>query len=220
MGSTRSERLVKILIATRNEGKRREYVELLAMPGVGLEQAEWITLDEAGIQAEVEETGETFEENARLKAAAYARQSGLLTLADDSGLEVDALGGAPGVQSARYAGPGASDSDRYLKLLQALEGVPPEERGARFVCVVAVCAPDGEMHTAEGRIEGRIAYESRGTHGFGYDPIFYVPGLRMTMAEAGSEIKNRLSHRARALEAIRPTLAALVERLAGEDQGR
>ncbi len=204
---------MKILIATRNEGKRREYVALLATPGVGLEQAEWITLDEAGIEAEVEETGGTFEENARLKAAAYARLSGLLTLADDSGLEVDALGGAPGVQSARYAGPGASDSDRYLKLLQVLDGVPPEERGARFVCVVAVCTPDGEMHTAEGRIEGRIAYESRGTHGFGYDPIFYIPGLRMTLAEAGSEIKNRLSHRALALEAIRPTLAVLVERL-------
>ena len=204
---------MKILIATRNEGKRREYMELLSNADLAQRSIDWLTLDDAGIQAEVEEMGDTFEENARLKAVTYARLSGLLTLADDSGLVVDALGGAPGVQSARYAGPGASDADRYRKLLREMQGVPTQDRSARFICVVALCTPGGEVYVAEGRVEGRIAYEPRGTHGFGYDPIFYIPGLRMTLAQAGPEIKNRISHRARALEAIKPKLAALVARV-------
>jgi XTP/dITP diphosphohydrolase len=201
---------MKVLVATSNPGKLREYAELLADLDTGGLLVEWLSLADVGIDDEVDETGETMEENARLKAAAYSRLSSLLTLADDSGLEVDALGGAPGVHSARFSGPGANDIDRYQKLLDLLRDVPPGERGAQFRCVVALCAPEGEMHTAEGICRGQIAYEPRGTHGFGYDPVFYLPGLRMTLAEAGPEIKNRISHRARALAAIRPVLEALI----------
>ncbi|HOA24084.1 MAG TPA: XTP/dITP diphosphatase [Aggregatilineales bacterium] len=197
---------MKILIATRNPGKLREYEEMLAGLSVNGEPIDLVMLDDLGIETEVEETGDTFEENAVLKARAYAEQSGLLTLADDSGLAVDALGGAPGVLSARYAGEDATDADRYRKLLRELEGVPPEDRGARFVCAVALCTPEGEVYTAEGDVKGRIAFEPKGTQGFGYDPIFYIPGLRMTMAQADPEIKNRISHRAEALKAIRPVL--------------
>lgn len=197
--------MTKILVATRNPGKLREYVDLL----VGL-LVEWVSLSDVGIEMDVDETGATFEENARLKATTYAQESGLLALADDSGLEVDALDGAPGVYSSRYAGPGTGDSDRYRLLLRNLEGVPGERRTARFRCVVAVCTPDGELHTAEGTCEGRITHTPRGEHGFGYDPVFYVIERGATMAELEPEIKNRISHRARALEAIRPTLQALI----------
>lgn len=204
---------MRILIATRNEGKLREYVEMLGDLTAGGEPVELVMLEGLGIEGEVEETGATFEENAVLKAVAYARESGLLTLADDSGLEVEALGGAPGVHSARYAGPGASDADRYRKLLGELQGLPPDERAARFVCAVAVSTPAGVVSTAEGTINGRIALEPRGTQGFGYDPVFYIPGLRMTMAEAGPEVKNRLSHRAEALRNIRPALEELLNEM-------
>lgn len=207
---------MRILIATRNNGKLREYGELLGDLTTNGEPVELVMLDDLGIEEEVEETGATFEENAVLKAVAYARESGLLTLADDSGLEVAALGGAPGVRSARYAGPDASDADRYRKLLSELQGLPPDERAARFVCAVAVSTPAGVVSTAEGTINGAIALEPRGSQGFGYDPVFYIPGLRMTMAEAGVEVKNRLSHRAEALRNIRP---ALEELLAGTGEG-
>lgn len=201
---------MKILIATRNPGKLSEYQEMLDGLVVNSEDVELVMLDDLGIETDVEETGETFEQNAVLKAKAYAQESGLLTLADDSGLAVDALGGAPGVYSARYAGPGATDRDRTFKLLKELEGIPPEDRAARFVCVVAVCTPGGEVYTAEGDVKGRIAYEMSGTQGFGYDPIFYIPGLRMTLGQADPEIKNQISHRAEALKAIRPTLEKLL----------
>ncbi len=196
---------IRVLVATHNRGKLREYANLLTDLVV-----EWVLLTDLGIDAKVDETGATFEANARLKAATYAHLSGLLTLADDSGLEVDALGGGPGVQSARYAGVGASDSDRYRKLLHELEGVPVAKRGARFVCAVAVSTPEGEMTTVRGTCEGRIAYGPRGAHGFGYDPVFYIPELRMTMAEIGPDIKNRISHRARAVAAIKPVLERLI----------
>ena len=188
--------MVKLLVATNNLGKVREYEELLA--GLPFE----VTFPaQEGIALEVEESGATFEENARLKALAYARASGLPTLADDSGLEVDALGGAPGVRSARYAGPGASDVDRYQKLLDALAGVPEDQRTARFCCVVALAWPDGTVHTAEGRCEGQIGWAPRGEHGFGYDPVFIVDGFGgLTMAELEPEVKNRISHRARAVQ--------------------
>jgi XTP/dITP diphosphohydrolase len=202
---------MKILVATRNPGKRREYAELLADIDVGGEAVEWLTLDDVGIDTEVEETGETFEDNALLKAITYAQESGLLTLADDSGLSIDALDGAPGVYSARYAGPGASDRDRYQKVLRQMEGVPVQERGARFVCVVAIATPEGETYTAEGHVGGQIDYEPKGSKGFGYDPIFHIPGLRMTMAQLPSETKNRISHRADALEKIKPTLKRVIE---------
>jgi len=196
----------RVLIATRNKGKLREYAHLLSDLAV-----EWVTLDDLAIAEDVAETGATFEENARLKAATYARLSGLLTLADDSGLEVDALGGAPGVYSARYAGPGASDEDRYRLLLHHLSGIPEDRRTARFKCVAAVCTPAGDMHTAEGVCEGRITHTPSGDHGFGYDPVFLVLERGVTMAQLPPEEKNRISHRARALAAIHPALIRLIE---------
>jgi XTP/dITP diphosphohydrolase len=173
---------------------------------------EWVSLQDLGLEdLDVPETGATFTENARIKASAYAEASGVLTLADDSGLEVDALGGAPGVYSSRYAGPGASDEDRYRKLLAELGGTPDEARTARFRCVVAVAAPGGDVRTAEGACEGRIGRAPRGENGFGYDPVFIVEGRGQTMAELTAGEKNALSHRARALEAARPILAEILE---------
>jgi XTP/dITP diphosphohydrolase len=166
---------------------------------------------EAGLRLDVEETGDTFEENARIKALAYARASGLLTLADDSGLEVDALGGAPGVHSARYAGPGADDAGRYRKLLAELADVPPKRRAARFRCVVALARPAGILSTAEGTVEGAIGFEPRGSHGFGYDPVFLVEGHGgQTLAELPPDVKNAISHRARAVQAAMPQLRRLI----------
>jgi XTP/dITP diphosphohydrolase len=200
--------LAKLLVATNNPGKIREYEDLLADLLVSLE----ITFPaQEGLALEVDESGETFQENARIKALAYARESGLLTLADDSGLEVDALGGAPGVSSARYAGPGASDVDRYRKLLGVLAAVPAGQRSARFRCVVAIAEPDGTLHTADGTCEGEIGFAPRGDHGFGYDPIFIVAGYGgQTMAELLPQVKNEISHRARAVAAIRPVLARMI----------
>ena len=201
---------MKLLIATNNPGKVREYQELLEDLPIAVE----ITYPaQEGLALEVEESGETFEENARLKALAFAQASGLLTLADDSGLEVDALDGAPGVRSARYAGPDANDVDRYRKLLGELAGVPATQRSARFRCVVALAQPDDQIHTEDGTCEGEIGYAPRGTHGFGYDPVFVVEGYGgRTMAELSPEIKNRISHRGRALAAILPTLERLSAR--------
>jgi len=199
--------MTTLLIATHNRGKLREYRDLLRDVPVQLTY-----LDEVGIHVDVPETGRTFAENAVQKALAYARMSGLLTLADDSGLEVDALGGAPGVHSARYAGPDASDADRVRKLLTVLRGVPSEARSARFRCVIALATPEGDVYTADGTVEGIIADTPRGTHGFGYDPVFYLPELGCTMAELPPAEKNRISHRARAVAAIRPILQRLIGR--------
>jgi len=199
--------VTKLLIATNNPGKVREYEELLQ----DLHGVELTFPAQEGLNLEVEESGETFEENARLKAVAHARASGLPTLADDSGLEVDALDGAPGVRSARYAGPGASDVDRYRRLLAALAGVPAGRRSARFRCVVALALPEGSVHTAEGTCEGEIGHDPRGEFGFGYDPVFIVAGQeRRTMAELEPEVKNRISHRARAVQAMLPDLPRLL----------
>jgi len=183
----------KLLLATNNKGKAREYRSLLS--GVPFEL---VTPDEVGINTEVEEVGKSFEENARLKAATLAAESQLLSLADDSGLEVDALGGEPGTLSARYAGEGASDEDRVSYLLTKLEGVPEERRTARFRCVIAIATPEGDVELCSGECEGIIAFEPRGNKGFGYDPIFYLPELKKTMAELPPEEKNRISHRGRA----------------------
>lgn len=198
--------MTRLLIATNNAGKVREFQALLA--GLPLE----ITFPaQEGLDLEVEESGETFAENARIKAAAYAQASGLLTLADDSGLEVDALGGAPGVHSARYAGPDAGDADRYRKLLAALEDVPDGQRAARFRCTVALALPDGTLLTADGVCEGEIGFAPKGQHGFGYDPVFVVAGhAGQTMAELPEDEKNRISHRARAMMAMRPLLARVL----------
>ena len=206
--------MAKLLVATNNPGKVKEYEELLADLPVALE----ITFPaREGLALEVDETGKTFEENARIKALAFAQASGLLTLADDSGLEVDALDGAPGVRSARYAGPHADDVDRYRKLLAALASIPAGQRSARFRCVVALALPDGTVHTADGACEGEIGFAPRGEHGFGYDPVFVVEGYgSRTMAELSPEVKNQISHRARALTAARPILA----RLLGAESGQ
>jgi XTP/dITP diphosphohydrolase len=201
---------MKILVATHNPGKLREYADLLADLPV-----EWLSLDDVGISVEVEETGQTFEENARLKAVGYADQSGLPTLADDSGLEIDALGGEPGVFSARYGGPGATDPDRYGLVLGKLKGIPLEQRAARFRCVIAVAVPGEELLTAHGICEGAIAFEPRGSKGFGYDPIFWLAEYGATLAELGPGVKNRISHRGQAVQAIKPGLAALIARLRG-----
>jgi XTP/dITP diphosphohydrolase len=192
---------MRFLVATNNPGKIREYDVLLT--GLRLDLC---GLAEVGLDTEVEETGQTFAENALLKALAYGRASRLLTLADDSGLEVEALGGAPGVYSARYAGKGASDADRYRKLLTALEGVPWEKRAARFRCVIALAWPDGRAETFEGQCDGVITFEPRGTNGFGFDPVFYMPEHGCTMAELPTEVKNRVSHRARAAALARERL--------------
>ncbi len=197
----------KLLIATRNKGKVREYEELLASLAVRITY-----LSAEGIDFEVSETGSTFADNAMQKAQRYARASGLLTLADDSGLEVDALGGEPGVFSARYAGPGASDEQRYRLLLERMKGVLWKDRSARFRCVIAVAKPDGETYTAEGVCEGVIALAPEGEHGFGYDPVFYLPEHGQTMAQLAPEVKNRISHRARAARGIKPILARVLRR--------
>jgi len=192
---------MRLLIATRNEGKKAEYAALLADPEIEL-----LTLKDLGIEMEVEETGHTYAENALLKARAYAAASGMITLADDSGLEVDALGGEPGVRTARYGGEGLSDEERYLLLLEKLRGVPPERRTARFRCVIALVHPDGREVLLEGTCEGRISEEPRGQEGFGYDPVFFLPELNCTMAELPAEAKNRISHRARAARQAREVL--------------
>jgi len=198
--------MVKLLVATNNPGKVKEYKELLA--GLPLE----LTYPaQEGLDIEVDETGGSFAENARLKAVAYARASGLLTLTDDSGLEVDALGGEPGIHSARYAGSGASDEKHYQLLLEKLRQVPWEERTARFRCVIAVATPEGQIHTAEGTCEGIIAFAPKGEHGFGYDPVFYFQEYGMTMAELPLEIKNQVSHRARAMQGARKILEERLE---------
>jgi len=197
---------MRLLVATHNRGKLREYEALLA--GLGLEVVDVI---QAGIaSALVEEIGATLEENAVLKARAYAEASGLLTLADDSGLEVDVLGGQPGVRSARYDDHAGSDEDRCQVLLRLLAGVPEQERGARFRCVIAVASPKGEVRIAMGTCEGRIACQRRGSYGFGYDPIFFVPEYGRTMAELPPEVKNRISHRARAAQGAREILRCLL----------
>ncbi|PPD58730.1 XTP/dITP diphosphatase [Dehalogenimonas etheniformans] len=181
----------ELMLATNNRGKIGEYRDLLS--GCGYEL---VTPAQKGISIEVAETGGTFTENAALKARALASTLGLLTLADDSGLEVDALGGDPGVHSARYAGDNATDSERIDLLLKNLEGVPSDQRTARFRCVIAIADPAGEVRFAEGRIEGLISFAPRGHYGFGYDPVFYLSDRGKTMAELPVEEKNRISHRA------------------------
>lgn len=198
----------KLLIATHNQGKVREYRALLADLPLDVTY-----LDAEGITFEVDETGTTFAENAILKARAYAAATGLLTWADDSGLEVDALGGEPGVRSARYGAPVVQgDEGRYRLLLSRLAEVQEADRSARFRCVVALAWPDSRLATAEGVCEGRIALAPRGQHGFGYDPVFLVAdtGYRQTMAELEPERKNVISHRGRASQAAKQVLAQVL----------
>lgn len=184
---------MKLLLATTNEGKIRELRRILDDAGY-----EVIGLGSLATDEELE-TGTTFEENALLKARYYHQVSGLPTVADDSGIQVDALGGAPGVYSARYAGAGASDIDRTKKLLEAIKDVPDERRGARFVCVAAIVWEGGEK-TFLGEARGRLTHELRGTGGFGYDPIFFYEPLQRTFAELSHEEKVKVSHRGQAFQ--------------------
>ncbi len=186
-----------LLLATNNQGKVNEYRSLLRDLPLDL-----VTLAERGITTVVDEVGESLEENATLKATALAAESGLLTLADDSGLEVDALGGEPGRLSARYAGEGASDKDRVSYLLSKLKNVPRDERSARFRCVIALATPSGQVSLCHGECRGFIAFEPRGELGFGYDPVFYLPELGKTLAELPLEIKNQVSHRGQAARKV------------------
>lgn len=191
-----------LLVATHNPGKVHEYADML--PGMDIT---WLSLNEVGITTDVDETGHTFRDNAILKATAYARESGLLTLADDSGLEVDALGGRPGVLTARYGGPSLTHQQRYQRLLAELADVVPEQRTARFRCVIALAAPDGTLlETAAGVCEGAIALRPAGAGGFGYDPVFLLPERGLTMAQLSAEEKHRISHRGEALRAIAPAV--------------
>lgn len=194
----------KLLLATNNEAKVCEYRNLLQnLP------FELVTLAELGMTIIVDEVGESLEENARLKATVLAAKSQLLALADDSGLEVDALGGEPGRLSARYAGEKASDRDRISYLLAKLEGVPWERRSARFRCVIAIATPEGKVEFCSGECLGVITFEPRGEQGFGYDPIFYLPELGRTMAELPLEIKNQVSHRGQAARKVPQVLKRL-----------
>ena len=187
--------LTELLVATGNAGKVRELSLLLADAPLRLR-----LLSEFPHIPEAEETGKTFADNATIKALHYSSQSELLTLSDDSGLVVDALGGAPGVYSARYAGTGATYAERMARLLYELAATGDGERRARFVCVIALADPStGSLNTFEGTCEGRIAHAPRGTGGFGYDPIFIPEGYAQTFGELPDEIKHNISHRARAL---------------------
>jgi XTP/dITP diphosphohydrolase len=191
----------RLLLATSSQKKLAELRSIFAGLPLSL-----LTLRDAGVEMEVEETGETFRDNAALKAEQYARAAGLPALADDSGLEVDALGGDPGVRSARYAGPDATDDDRIALVLGALDALPDAPRSARFRCVMALADPERLIDTVEGVCEGTIAAAPRGSNGFGYDPIFLLPDLGRTMAELTAAEKDALSHRGRAGRAARPLL--------------
>jgi XTP/dITP diphosphohydrolase len=195
---------MKLLIATGNLHKAREITCII--PPLNIE---YLTLKDFPSIEMPAETGKTFEENAVLKAKSACRQSGVISLADDSGLEVGCLGGAPGVYSARYAGEHCSYADNNRKLLKELENVPLSKRQARFVCVTTLCFPDGKIITEKGILSGRIVLASRGKNGFGYDPVFEPEGSAKTLAELTPEEKNSISHRSRAIKKIIPHLKKL-----------
>ena len=198
---------MRAVLASHNKKKMKEMREILSSLGV-----EVISQAEAGVDLEPEETGITFEENARIKARAIMEASGLPAIADDSGLVVDALGGAPGVYSARYGGEGLSDTDRWKLLLKNMEG--KEDRACRFVCVICCALPDGSEVMSRGEVQGVVALAPDGDGGFGYDPVFYLPEKGCTMAQLPAEEKNAISHRGNALRAFREEW----ERRYGTDQ--
>lgn len=192
---------MKLIFATGNAGKMREIRMILEDTGM-----EILSMKEAGIEADIVEDGKSFEENALIKARAVAAHTDGIVLADDSGLEIDYLNGEPGIYSARYLGEDTSYHIKNANLIERLSGVPDEKRTARFVCAIAAVLPDGKNFTTRGVIEGRIGYEEKGENGFGYDPIFYLPEYQMTSAELAPELKNELSHRGKALRAMREEL--------------
>ena len=195
-----------IVFATGNEGKMREIRQI--MKGI---HVELLSMKEAGIEADIVEDGESFAENAVIKAKAVAEKTNHIVLADDSGLEIDYLNKEPGIYSARYMGEDTSYDLKNANLLERLEGVPDEKRTARFVCAIAAAMPDGEVFTTVGVIEGRIGYKIEGENGFGYDPIFYLPEYGCTSAQLSEEEKNAISHRGRALAAMREELEKRME---------
>jgi len=196
---------ITLVIATSNRGKFNEIAALLEGVDVLI-----VPLDRVGPVEVPPESGDSFQENARLKAVAVAKATGCLTLADDSGLEVDALGGQPGVFSARFGGAGKTDAERNALLLSRLRGVKPERRTARFRCAVALADPSGSIRVTEGTCEGQIAIAPCGGWGFGYDPIFEIPDLGQTLAEVAPDVKNRVSHRAQAVRRMRSILETLL----------
>jgi XTP/dITP diphosphohydrolase len=200
---------VKLLIASSNAGKVREYAQIFADLSL-----EIVGLRDIGLEAmQVDEPYSTFEENAVHKAQVYAHAAQVYTLADDSGLEVDALDGRPGVFTARYAGDGKTDRDRYMKLLREMEHMPDAQRGARFVCVIAVSAHDGTTWTARGEVRGQIAHQpGDGAHGFGFDPVFIPDGFTTTFNALPPDIKHSISHRGRAALRIRENVLELLVR--------
>lgn len=191
----------RIIFATGNAGKMKEIRMIMADTGM-----EVLSMKEAGISADIEENGSTYEENALIKARAVAALTDGIVLADDSGLEIDYLNGEPGVYSARYLGEDTSYSIKNANLIERLNGVPDERRTARFVCAIAAVLPDGRELTVRAAIEGQIGYAEKGTNGFGYDPIFYVPEMGKTTAELTEEEKNKVSHRGKALRLMKEEL--------------
>ncbi len=196
---------MKLVLASKNQKKMKEMSQILGHLGV-----EVCLQADVGVDIEVEETGTTFEENSLLKARAVMEATGLPAIADDSGLCVDALNGAPGVYSARYGGPGLDDTGRYRLLLENMRGQSP--RTARFVSVITCCFPDGEVLTARGECEGTVAFAPMGEGGFGYDPVFFLPKLKKTFAQLTPEEKNAISHRGKALELFRAKLEDYLNR--------
>lgn len=208
--------MYKIIFATGNEGKMKEIREILdGLTFLG-EKVQILSMKEAGIDIDIIEDGTTFEENAMIKARAVARAAKeAIVLADDSGLVIDYLNGEPGIYSARYLGKDTSYRVKNANLVQRLEGVPDEKRSARFVCAIAAVLPDGRELSTRGTIEGRIGYEEKGLNGFGFDPIFYVPEIGKYTAELSDEDKNRISHRGKALRAMREELEKELEKKLG-----
>ncbi|WP_234945984.1 XTP/dITP diphosphatase [Caldanaerobius fijiensis] len=195
---------MKVLLVTKNQGKAIEMKKI--MSDMDLELMDLTDLD---IDIDVIEDGKTFEENALKKAYTYHKATGLPCIADDSGLEVDYLKGAPGVYTARYAGDSATDQENIMKLLREMESAPEDQRNARFVCAIAFVLADGTAIITRGVCDGKIAHEMRGSNGFGYDPVFYVPEYNMTFAELDDMVKNRISHRAKALEQMKKYIKKL-----------
>lgn len=191
---------MRLILATSNKGKLKEVKEILP-------EYDIVTMGEMGINEDIEENGTTFEENAYIKAKFIADRLNAVTIADDSGLEVDYLDGAPGIYSARFAGEGATDNDRNEKLLSLLKDVPFEKRTARYVCAIAIVFPDGEKHIFKQTCEGYILDEEVGNGGFGYDPLFYFPEFETTLANVPLDVKNTVSHRSKALEELKKFLA-------------
>jgi XTP/dITP diphosphohydrolase len=207
MNKGRETPSLEVVVATRNAGKRKEMEAILSVFPIRL-----LSLIDFPDLPEIVEDGATFAENAAKKAKTVARLTGRVAISDDSGLTVDALQGRPGIHSARYAGENASDEARYRQLLKEMEGIPEGKRQAAFVCAAAVASPDGDADVVEAKWRGTITFAPRGTNGFGYDPIFFIPEVNQTVAELAPALKNRISHRAQAFEKLKHLLPKYLPR--------